>query len=141
MKQVHIAIAMFVLLASSGCGTVTNFVPSPESRLDSTPSMHDTDKEQVLWSMYGGFRNDLWYMRQAWEAHGTAMPGARWVACPLIALDLPLSLIGDTCTLPLQAPATLLNGLADYTQFPGWDDYLFAVRRKGTDGTTHPENE
>jgi hypothetical protein len=103
--------------------------------------MHDTDKEQVLWSMYGGFRNDLWYIRQAWEAPGSAMPVARWVVCPLIALDLPVSLVGDTCTLPLTAPAALLNAFSDYTMFPGWDNYVFAVRRTMANGTTHPENE
>ncbi len=78
------------LLASTGCGTVVNLVtPAHEGKV------------------YGGVRNDLDLIEKIFEGQPSdTNPGGAAVMLMLAVialpfLDLPLSAIGDTLTLPI----------------------------------------
>jgi uncharacterized protein YceK len=114
-RQAAVCLAAVLAFAAGGCGTMNNLRPPPKA-----------DKEApavVPRSVYGGVALD-------------ARVGANWLAAPFVgerlpqvsmvesavdstckmgiaayvlAVDLPLSAVADTLTLPVTVPATLKN--------------------------------
>jgi uncharacterized protein YceK len=86
-------------LAATGCGTMANMPNDP-----------DPQQENVM-RVYGGVRCDAEWLQQGVETlrKGEADEFAivRRVAClaGICALDIPLSFIADTLTLPVTIPA------------------------------------
>jgi uncharacterized protein YceK len=62
--------------------------------------------------VYGGVRTDMEIVRQSItgepESKGQS-PRDRCITAVALAVDLPLSAVGDTLTLPYTVPAALLN--------------------------------
>jgi uncharacterized protein YceK len=131
MRAAALALALLLPCALAGCGTVTNLVPSPKVKWAAPPSDADHDAEHMLLDTYGGVKNDLWCIGRTWEATGPIMPVARWAICPILALDIPLSIVGDSLMLPITFPIAVMRGFTFYyfppqeVLIPGWRDYLF----------------
>lgn len=102
------SLAMVILIfATSGCGTIDNIVGA------GTPPADPAVKIDPANVVYGGVKQDAEY---AWEqlhpyalaASFSGAPGGP--VMPILGLcaliDLPLSAIGDTVTLPVTIPAT-----------------------------------
>ena len=84
--SLRIAVA-FAALSLAGCGTLANFGIQP------------CPKNPAL-EVYGGVQQDFAYMGP--DATGRIEPG--YIVLGLV--DLPLSLVADTATLPITAIAT-----------------------------------
>jgi uncharacterized protein YceK len=79
MRTWRVWAATVAIPCLSGCGTASNFYGrAPDARV------------------YGGVRQD-WASLQMVARDETAMS---WPYAPLVAVDLPLSAVGDTLTLP-----------------------------------------
>jgi uncharacterized protein YceK len=130
MRPMTLVTGLLLVCFLTGCGTITNVVPSPRAKW--APINSDRDSELAMLSVYGGVKNDLWCIRRTWEASGEITSVARWVICPILALDLPLSVAGDTLTLPLAIPRLIYDASIGYyfpvleALHPGWRDYLYS---------------
>jgi hypothetical protein len=83
-------LALFLIVASSGCGTMANL----EGRQHPWPGQAGQDPPKV----FGGVRKDVQWIKT------TGIPGNI-----MFVGDIPLSLIGDLVTLP----KTVTSGRAD----------------------------
>ena len=95
--------ASLLLWAAGGCGTLYNheISPCPKSRSDT-------------FRVYGGVRKDLEEVATAFVPGGSADPDHMTGRPALVAtgmlylaVDLPLSAVGDTVLLPITVPAAL----------------------------------
>jgi uncharacterized protein YceK len=98
MRRTALALA-FVTASLHGCGTMSNF------------SSKQPDRTQI----YGGVLADLKSM-EVWANHqvpaedtGILHDVGYGVGLGLMGLDVPLSAIGDTLTLPITIPMVLLR--------------------------------
>jgi uncharacterized protein YceK len=97
-------------LCLTGCGTVSNFVFTPPA-----------SGEPMGYDVYGGVQEDVVCIERSAAAvreAKTAGQGLRECSDLILwAVDLPLSAIGDTVTLPLTVRATIARARA--TPAPG----------------------
>jgi uncharacterized protein YceK len=93
-------VAASVLFALTGCGTLTNLQEKPELLFTRDP---DAPPKRI----YGGVRISA---EEGWKdltgGWGLVPGTCRWV------VDVPLSAVGDTLTLPVTIPATLARTAA-----------------------------
>jgi uncharacterized protein YceK len=93
MKARIAAVCVIVALALSltGCGTVDNLcLPNPESG-------------KIPLHVYGGVEADMDFLTEEHPRSETV----KAVFTPLTILDLPLSFVGDTVTLPVTLGASM----------------------------------
>jgi len=100
-------LAIVVSFCASGCGTffnVVNFKTAPQS----LPSIESEGKNIAPREIYGGIKlaagAGLGWFEERRPFFGLYMWG----------VDLPLSTVGDTLTLPLTIRATIDRGIEDY---------------------------
>jgi uncharacterized protein YceK len=96
-------VVVAVTLSLAGCGTAINMC-RPQGE-DKPPCMH----------IYGGIEADNAFIQPndtelVLQGHGNyAMRDQRMILLPFVLLDLPLSFIGDTLTLPVTIPMTIYD--------------------------------
>lgn len=100
MSAIGVAVAILVIVPLMGCGTIANFSSGTDLFV---VSQAGTEPETRI--VYGGVNMDMGLIAMGlfvapqsdkWNEFGT------YAACGLFGLvDFPLSLLGDTVTLPL----------------------------------------
>jgi uncharacterized protein YceK len=108
MRAVAFSLIPFLACAACGCGTMSNLIGAGTPPADASVNVGPPNV------VYGGVKQDAEY---AWEqlhpyavaASFSGAPGGPLM--PFLGLcavvDLPLSAIGDTITLPITIPATI----------------------------------
>ena len=96
------AIALFLL---SGCGTVMN--------LRTADSGYRLPESHVPRTVYGGVKLDAAAGRRSFDA-AAERPGQAVVGAVVWGVDLPISAVADTLTLPLTIPAAIGRGINEY---------------------------
>jgi uncharacterized protein YceK len=92
------ALAVGALSAFGGCGTLMNTSPEPPGM--ARPNDGPTQR------IYGGVRHDA-VMGSTLLVQGGKMPPLMFVGAYILAIDMPLSFVGDTVTLPWMVAATV----------------------------------
>jgi uncharacterized protein YceK len=147
MRAPFFAIASLLVLWLCGCGTVTNLVPSPKAKWGPVYRDENGDTEDLLLEAYGGIKNDTWCLKRVWGSDEPVMSVAKWVICPIIALDYPLTFVGDTLMLPITAPVSAMRSFSFY-YFPppkafrlGWRYYIpeSSTDKATTDSNSSPD--
>jgi uncharacterized protein YceK len=109
MRRAAVLLAAVIASAVSGCGTFCNVIPEPHKIGPPGPRPLkvyggvQTDCEALATAFQGGQTPSLGPVAKVLEASYIAGMGA----CVLV--DLPLSALADTLTLPCTIPASLRN--------------------------------
>src|SRR5215218_6195532 len=111
MRYRSVALGFVIALSPVGCGTVNNLTrPLPPTKADlekpgpSVPlGVWNDDAQKSSRQVYGGVRGE-WAELKAlrWNDEYSFLNP---IAIALYAIDLPLTLVGDTLTLPYTVPA------------------------------------
>jgi uncharacterized protein YceK len=109
MGRASLAVLGLAVLCLSGCGTAANL----------SGGFQGWRKAQI----YGGVRTDVksaeQFVADNWTSESDFQQDVGTVVgVGLISLDVPLSLIGDTLTLPITIPAAILSGPAPQPGLP-----------------------
>jgi uncharacterized protein YceK len=91
-------LAVWAVAALGGCGTLMNTSPEPPGMARPT----DGPTQRI----YGGVRHDA-LVGGSLLVEGGKMPPLMFVGLYMLAVDMPLSFIGDTVTLPWMVAATV----------------------------------
>jgi len=95
MSRTAFAFAAVIAGSLAGCGTTMN-IAAPN------PLGGDPHSKPPI-TVYGGVANDVRHLKHAVSSGGTAAP----LFATLAVLDIPLSAIGDTLTLPITGTVTI----------------------------------
>lgn len=117
----------FAALLSAGCGTISNLNPTDQPF--SGPQQDDAPRKTRV---FGGVRSDWTGLTTLDWNDNNAMASS--IILPLYVADLPLSLVGDTMTLPYTALRALCNkhaGAKDRMETSNQPDSI-AIRGQST---------
>jgi uncharacterized protein YceK len=96
MRSAAVGAAELILAGLTGCGTASNLSPPRKATQVVIPEQR--------FAVFGGVVNDVNQVKWVWQQPG--VDGK--VTAPFVALDIPLSVVGDALTLPVTAAAAFL---------------------------------
>lgn len=103
INRIAICSVIFILLSFFGCGTIGNFTPNRHVGRGEALNF-DKSKNEI----YGGVQNDILWVHEKYVDDDEPTPILRYpLATLLFLIDLPLSIVGDTITLPITIPAQI----------------------------------
>ncbi|MFN0196819.1 MAG: YceK/YidQ family lipoprotein [Planctomycetaceae bacterium] len=114
--QILIAVSLTAVI-TSGCGTILNFTVW-DIRNVRTQSSFEEGYHSAPQKIYGGVTTDAAWgksiLSEAVTNPDTAnLPRDAWLGLHIWFVDLPLSAVADTLTLPLTIPATIKRAKND----------------------------